>query len=1568
MKMNRCSALLGWLIPLALTTSPALASTTQEREFHYGPERFQLGRNADGTTQVEMRAVARDYTPGHPDLPQVGEPIELPVGTRLAGVEVLGLETASLARGVRLPSAQILRHGTEPVERSTPDPALFGRAGFVPDELVRVGMEGFERGRNVAYLLVSPARWNPATGELERVDRLRVRLTLEPTTDRPLERERVVPEWEEPSALAAAGRAATLAAAGVSGGRTAQPFKAEQLPSVQGSPVAYLIVTNDLLAPVFQQLADWKTQCGVPAVVRTVSFIRQHYPQGADDAERVRAFIRDAYTRWGTKWVLLGGDTDVIPVRYGYTTYYNPGGEYLPTDLYYSCLDGNWNADGDSLFGEATLSSNDNADLLPEVYVGRAPASTVAEAQLFVNKTLFYEKQPIDDYLTSQLFFAEVLFPQDWTPGEQPWTDGAELIEENVLPILDTTPWVRYARLYENYTDTLWRAGSLPENRRTVIDSLNRGYNIAVHVGHGYRNAMHVGDDNLSNADMMGLTNGDRLINLYATNCASDAIDYPCIGEAFLKAPAGGGVTNIGSTDYDFPNYGRYYQQEYFTLLFQDSVTAVGEAQARQKLPYVGGAMFDGAERWTQMVLILLGDPELHIFTNTSRALAVTHPASLSSADTALAVHVSTGGVPLPGARVTAYKPGSVLESALTDAGGDVTLPVRPDSAGALTLTVTGFNCRPYQATLALTGSAQPLLADRYVRLRDDGTSGSAGNANGAWDAGETVVLLPVVKNTGGSAAVSVTGTLSTTDTMVTVLQASASYGTIAAGDTLAPSVGYRVRIPAYAPDQREVPFEARLNDASGHSFLEKFQLTVLAPELHHYSHRVSDVGGDGDARPDSGETDTYYVKLINQGTGSAPGVTAVLRSLDGLATVSDSSASWGTIAAGQEVEGDGFTFTPSSTTAKLLLVVSDAYGELFRQTVDLQYPAAPTNLTASGGTSWIDLLWSKASASDLYGYNVYRSLSASGPFTKVTTVPTGRTAAFTDENLSPLTNFYYKVSAVDSSGNESGLSAVTAVTTNPPSHAIFPVPTGRETPAPVAVDHIYPGYRMDIVAGSDVLYLWHPDGTAPVDADGSSETPGDFTRLGSYYAGGPSVADLDGTGKVIIGPSWNDGSVYVFDQQGHVKPGWPAVLGPGLWTGVAVGDLFGDGHKELVLGSNTSSLYALRSDGTELMDGDNNPATFGVFKKLAGGWNLGTPALAPLENNGQLAIVFGGPDGQLYAWRANGQNVPGFPQTLNGPVSASVAVGKLDGPGGGLSVVVITASNAVYAFNANGTLRSGFPVAVPSGGTSKSPSPALADMNGDGYLDIVVAGTDGLIRTIDRNGNLIPPSNVRYSAKTSAASECSPVVADINGDGHPDIVIGDENHQLAAISGADGSMLPGFPIQTGAEVKGTPALCDCDGDGKTEIVVAGWDRNVYVWDYDFPFSPTQNPPWPQFQHDAMRTGYAETPTSVGVDDGPPPVPRQIELAAPAPNPALGRTRLAYGVPAARAGESFELAVYDLSGRRVRTLGQGRAAPGRYSATWDLRDASGSPAAAGVYFARLTLGSEVRSRKLVVIR
>jgi hypothetical protein len=92
-------------------------------------------------------------------------------------------------------------------------------------------------------------------------------------------------------------------------------FQPSSYPDLEGSPVRYLIVTDTASMPAFQVLADWKTRRGIPAVVRSLDWVQSHARQGSDRAETLRNFLIDAYTLWGVDWVLLGGDTDIVPTR-----------------------------------------------------------------------------------------------------------------------------------------------------------------------------------------------------------------------------------------------------------------------------------------------------------------------------------------------------------------------------------------------------------------------------------------------------------------------------------------------------------------------------------------------------------------------------------------------------------------------------------------------------------------------------------------------------------------------------------------------------------------------------------------------------------------------------------------------------------------------------------------------------------------------------------------------------------------------------------------------------------------------------------------------------------------------------------------------------------------------------------------------------------------------------------------------------------------------------------------------------------------------------------------------------
>lgn len=102
-----------------------------------------------------------------------------------------------------------------------------------------------------------------------------------------------------------------------------------------------------------------------------------------------------------------------------------------------------------------------------------------------------------------------------------------------------------------------------------------------------------------------------------------------------------------------------------------------------------------------------------------------------------------------------------------------------------------------------------------------------------------------------------------------------------------------------------------------------------------------------------------------------------------------------------------------------------------------------------------------------------------------------------------------------------------------------------------------------------------------------------------------------------------------------------------------------------------------------------------------------------------------------------------------------------------------------------------------------------------------------------------------------------------------------------------------------------------------------------------------------------------------GETAGSRPLPGAVSLRFAASHPSAGSAELLYGLPAPGA---VTLEIFDVSGRRVRTLLRGVSAPGVHRAVWDGRDDAGAAAAPGVYLARLSHPAGSATQKLVTVR
>ena len=152
----------------------------------------------------------------------------------------------------------------------------------------------------------------------------------------------------------------------------------------------YLIITSATLSNAFQRVADYRATTaggGYATRVVTTNVIGTLY--SGDIQTRIRSYISNSVATLGTTMVLLGGDDTVVLDRN--CTVSVPDQETyetnMPTDLYYSGLNGSWNGDGDSSYGETT----DSADMAWDVVVARLPMRTAAQVTNYLNRVVAYE-------------------------------------------------------------------------------------------------------------------------------------------------------------------------------------------------------------------------------------------------------------------------------------------------------------------------------------------------------------------------------------------------------------------------------------------------------------------------------------------------------------------------------------------------------------------------------------------------------------------------------------------------------------------------------------------------------------------------------------------------------------------------------------------------------------------------------------------------------------------------------------------------------------------------------------------------------------------------------------------------------------------------------------------------------------------------------------------------------------------------------------------------------------------------------------------------------------------------
>jgi len=375
-----------------------------------------------------------------------------------------------------------------------------------------------------------------------------------------------------------------------------------------------------------------------------------------------------------------------------------------------------------------------------------------------------------------------------------------------------------------------------------------------------------------------------------------------------------------------------------------------------------------------------------------------------------------------------------------------------------------------------------------------------------------------------------------------------------------------------------------------------------------------------------------------------------------------------------------------------------------------------------------------------------------------------------------------------------------------------------------------------------------------PMDSNPPLLLPAVIYHVGGFDAS-LAVADVNGDGRPDLLVTDNGGSVNVLLGNGDGTFQAPVAYNsggsPARW--VALADLNGDGKPDLVVAnfSNTVGVLLGNGDGTfqsaVTYASSGSGATGPDFVALADLNGDGKPDIVVVNESGanylakQASVLIGNGDGTFQS---------AVDYSTGGEIPSAVAVADVNGDGKPDLLIVngwasfqetSHGSVGVLLGKGDGTFQTA--VALDSGGTLPS-SIAVADVNGDGKLDVVVSncvptGSQacpsygnppgiGVVSILLGNGNGTFHSAVTFSAGVTGAS--SVAVADINGDGKKDITVSScgssscDNAIGVLLGNGDGTFQPAITFGSGGYGGAFVGVADVNGDARPDVLVATCD------------------------------------------------------------------------------------------------------------------------------------------------
>jgi len=353
---------------------------------------------------------------------------------------------------------------------------------------------------------------------------------------------------------------------------------------------------------------------------------------------------------------------------------------------------------------------------------------------------------------------------------------------------------------------------------------------------------------------------------------------------------------------------------------------------------------------------------------------------------------------------------------------------------------------------------------------------------------------------------------------------------------------------------------------------------------------------------------------------------------------------------------------------------------------------------------------------------------------------------------------------------------------------------------------------------------------------------------------GGIAAADLGGGLGTGLFVALENGEIAGFRSAGGPLAGWPvdATTSRGEFeTMPTLGDLDGDGRPEIVWGGDDGNVWAWHADGTRVAGFPRRAGTAGRNLRVA---------LGNLDGHPGLDIVVSSNNYAVYAFSGAGAPLPNWPVIIGDDPTAPVLMRLGTNP---MPMVVVAGDTTIRAYRPDGTLkwRRGLPFPIAQ-------DLAAGDVTGDGRDDIVaLMSRSDDIAVLDSNGTA---TTTRFLTVHSSGP---PLIGSLSTGPGGNVLFPSPDNQghtryyalTSALNDLPGWPKPGHPSTE-------PSMADVDGDGATELAAgSGSDGLIYLYDA----GPGSFRPafmgWPTPRGNFARTGSRLTASALLAGDDVPP-------------------------------------------------------------------------------------------------